>query len=298
VTELFQIFWRAKWLIAGVTSAGATISVIVALMLPDIYRSEALLMPNHSESGGALSALASQYGGLASLAGINLPDSSPDKTIVGLEILKSRKFIGEFVVRHDLLVPLMAANGWDSSSGQLLFDEDIYDIENQAWVRDIAPPRVAKPSLLEAHEVFLDEVLEVSEDKQSGLVTLAVQHYSPTVANQWVNWLVMDLNESVMAQDVAEAEQAIKYLNKQIESTSLSDLQNVFFRLIEEQTKTVMLANVADEYLFKTIDPAVAPEEKSKPMRALIVFLASILSGITGLVISLLFWREGKAETE
>ena len=33
-----------------------------------------------------------------------------------------------------------------------------------------------------------------------------------------------------------------------------------------------MLAEVRQEYVFKTIDPALAPEEKSKPNRALIVF--------------------------
>ena len=58
-----------------------------------------------------------------------------------------------------------------------------------------------------------------------------------------------------MRQDVAEAEQAITYLNKQIENTSLAELRNVFFRLIEEQTKTIMLANVSQEYLLKTLDP-------------------------------------------
>ena len=35
-----------------------------------------------------------------------------------------------------------------------------------------------------------------------------------------------------MKQDVDEAEQAIEYLNKQIQATSLTDMQNVFFRLI------------------------------------------------------------------
>ena len=34
-----------------------------------------------------------------------------------------------------------------------------------------------------------------------------------------------------------------------------------------------MLAEVRPEYVFKTIDPAVVPEEKSKPSRALICAL-------------------------
>ena len=130
-------------------------------------------------------------------------------------------------------------------------------------------------------------VLSVSQDKTSGFVTVSVEHCSPTIAKQWVDWLVEDINSSIMQQDVAEAEQAIAYLNEQIESTSLADLQSVFFKLIEEQTKTVMLAKVSNEYLLKTLDPAVVPELKARPKRSLIVILAAMLAGFLGVIVQL-----------
>jgi uncharacterized protein involved in exopolysaccharide biosynthesis len=58
--------------------------------------------------------------------------------------------------------------------------------------------------------------------------------------------------------------------------------------LIQSQTETVMLAEVRQEYVFKTIDPAVAPEEKSKPSRALICVLGTLLGGMLGVVIVLI----------
>ena len=45
------------------------------------------------------------------MAGINLGGGSANKTALGLEILKSRKFISEFIERRDILAPLMAAGG-------------------------------------------------------------------------------------------------------------------------------------------------------------------------------------------
>jgi uncharacterized protein involved in exopolysaccharide biosynthesis len=282
--ELFAVLWAGKWLIGGGTVAAAVVSIIVALMLPNIYRAEALLAPNDQEGAGGLSALAAQYGGLASLAGIELGGSSSDKTVLGLEILKSRKFVSEFIERHELLVPLMAAKKWDSEKGQLIIDPDEYDITAKRWVRDVRSPKKTIPSLQEAYEQFR-EVLSVSQDKQTGFVTVAVEHYSPTVAKQWVDWLINDLNSSIMHQDVAEAEQAIRYLNKQIEATSLSGLKDVFFSLIEEQTKTIMLAKVSDEYLLKTLDPAIAPEEKSKPRRILIVGLGGVFGCFFAMII-------------
>ena len=88
---------------------------------------------------------------------------------------------------------------------------------------------------------------------------------------------------------VAKPENEIRKdnLNEQIEKTSITDLQQVFFNLIEEQTKVILLAKVSDEYLFKTIDPAVIPEEKTKPRRLLIVGLGLFLGGIVGAITAL-----------
>ena len=286
--ELFRVLWAGKWLIVGITFAAAVVSIIVALMLPNIYRAEALLAPNDQESAGGLSTLAAQYGGLASLAGIDLGGAATDKTALGLEILRSRRFISNFVMGHEILVPLMAAEGWDAASGELVIDPDDYDVSAKKWIRDVAPPRTAIPSMQEAYKQFTN-ILSISQNKKTGFVTVGVEHYSPAVAKQWVDWLVDDLNVSVMRQDVAEAEQAIEYLNTQIQKTSLAELQNVFFRLIESQTKTVMLANVSDEYLLKTIDPAVAPERKIKPWRSVIVIIGTMLGGIFAIMLVGLF---------
>jgi len=279
--ELFHLFWAGKWLIAGVTFAMAILAVVVTLMMPNIYKAEALLAPNDREGSSGLSSLAAQYGGLASLAGIQFSREAADKTALGLEVLESRKFISEFIERRDILVPLMAAEDWDAESGELRINPKVYDLATHEWMRDVRPPRQANPSYQEAYAEFM-KILSVNQDRASGLVTVSIEHYSPIVAKQWVDWLVEDINSSIMQQDVAEAEQAIEYLYEQIESTSLAGLQMVFFELIEEQTKTVMLAKVSTEYLLKTLDPAVVPEQKAKPNRSLMVVLAAMLGGFLG----------------
>ena len=282
--EIFRVLWAGRWIIGGITFGSTVIAVVVVLMLPNIYRAEALLAPNDQEAAGGLSSLAAQYGGLASLAGINMGNGAADKTAIGLKILGSRKFIGEFIERHDILVPLIAASGWDYETGNLEFDPDDYDVASEAWVRRVSLPKKTIPSSQEAYEEFMD-ILSIDQERETGFVTVAIEHYSPTVAKQWVDWLIDDLNSSTVRQDVADAEQAIEYLNKQIENTSIADLRNVFFRLIEEQTKTVMLANVSNEYLLKTLDPAEAPEIQSKPKRSLIVILFAFLGFLVAVVV-------------
>jgi len=278
IKVLIRVLTAYRWVFASVVVAGTVLAVIVALLIPDVYRADALLAPNEEQQSGAFSSLADQYGGLAALAGVDLGAGADEKTTLGLAVLRSRKFISDFVERHDLLVPLIAAKGWDRESGELIIDQDDYNVKTNQWIRKVSYPKKVVPSLQEAHEVFFEDVLSVGQNSKTGFVTISIEHYSPLVAKQWVDWLVEDINETVMRRDVREAEQAIEYLNGQIRATSLAELQNVFSRLIEEQTKTIMLAAVTDEYLFKTVDPAVAPEYKSKPKRALIVLIGALLS--------------------
>jgi uncharacterized protein involved in exopolysaccharide biosynthesis len=274
-SDLIRIIWRGKWFIMLVTTTFAVLSVLYSLSLANVYKSEAVLTPATEKSGLNIPG---QLGGLAAMAGLNLGGSgSTDNTALGLELIKSRDFIGRFVERHNLLVPLMATSGWDRSSNALLFDPELYDVQSKTWVRKVNPPFQPEPSLLEAHDAFMDN-FSISQDKLTKMIKVSLEHYSPELAAQWLSLLIKDINEEIRQRDLREAERSIVYLNKQIEETNIADVKATLFSLVEEQMKTKMLANVRSEYVFKTIDPPVVPEMKAKPMRALIV-VASVMLG-------------------
>ena len=283
--ELFMVLREGKLAIILGTVLSALISVSVALYLPNKYTSEALLAPRaEGGAGGTLGQLASQYGGLASLAGINVGGlGEAGKAAIAIEMLKSREFFGEYLYDH-VLIDLMAAQGWDPASKKSIVDTSIYDSASQTWVRDVGPGFQVKPSVQEAHKAFVENFLSVSEDKQTGFVTLAVTHFSPSIARDWVILIVNGVNNAVRARDVEEAENSIAFLNEQREKTSLVSLTEVFAELIEQQTKTVMLAAASEEYVFQVIDPPVAPELKSEPSRALICILGVLLGGMLAAV--------------
>jgi uncharacterized protein involved in exopolysaccharide biosynthesis len=103
--------WSRRWIVATITLGAGIIAIIFALLIPETYRAEALVAPDDPDRAGSLSALAAKYGGLASLAGIDLRDQSVDRTALALEILKSQKFLTELVDDHEILEDLMAADG-------------------------------------------------------------------------------------------------------------------------------------------------------------------------------------------
>ncbi|MCL2919645.1 Wzz/FepE/Etk N-terminal domain-containing protein [Shewanella litorisediminis] len=284
--ELFSVIWQGKWLIIAITALFAIGSVIFAINQPNIYKAEALLAPASSEaSSGGLAALASQFGGLASMAGINLGGKGGiDKTQLAIEVLKSRQFVGEFIEKHQIMPELMAVDKWYISDNRLSFEPELFDTETKSWVREVKAPLKPEPSVQEAHKEFM-KIFSVSADKESGMVTIEVEHQSPFIAKQWVDWLILDINRVMKERDVAEAMRSTEFLNKQIELTNVSDIRVILYKLIEEQAKTTMFAEVRDEYVFKTIDPAVVPEDKFKPRRALICILGTFLGFMLSMAI-------------
>lgn len=284
LSELFRIIWQGKWLIIIITVAFALGSVLYSLSLPNIYRSEAILTPAEDSNGGGLSRMAGQLGGLANLAGINLGSSSSNKTVIALEILKSRAFLTEFVEKYDILPELMAVDTWSRDSG-LKYNKEIYDPVEGVWLRKVKAPRSVRPSSWEYVKVLRESVLEVAKNEENGLVTIGINHKSPEIAQQWVTWLIEDINNNMRLRDIEEAKRSVKYLHEELQRTSLSDMQQVFYQLIEQQTQTMMLANVRPEYVFQIIDPPVVPEQKHKPSRALISIIGTMLGGILSLVV-------------
>lgn len=289
---LLSEIWAAKFLIIAITFVFAVSSVYYALSLPNVYKSSVLLSPVSSENGGSLGGLANQFGGLASLAGISLNSSSGDKTNLAIQVIKSRKFIQDFIEKHDLLVPLMATKDWDMLNDQLVYNESLYDINTNTWVREAIPPRESKPSPWEAYKKFMERLI-IAQNSETGMVTIELFHFSPIIAQQWLTLLVEEINLHIKQQEYKEAQDSIEYLREQLEKTNVASMQSIFYQLIEEQSKNMMLIEIRDEFVLKTIDPAVVPEEKAKPKRALLVILLTMLGGIlaTLFVIGRVYFR-------
>jgi uncharacterized protein involved in exopolysaccharide biosynthesis len=285
LTELWRAIWADKIIIILVTFIFAIGSIAFALTKPNIYKASVLLAPVSSEGGaGGLGALAGQFGGIASMAGINLGGSGTDKTGLALEIIKSRSFLEKFITKHKLLVPLMASTNWDPQTNKLVLNTDLYNAKTKVWTREVEASKKPEPSLWEAYQKF-SELLTINQDKSTSMINIDIEFYSPSLAKQWLDFLVTDLNEFMRNQDQDEAQTSIDYLTNQLENIEVTSMETVFYQLIEEQTKNMMLTQVKVEYVLKTIDPAQVPEVKDSPKRALIVVMGTMLGGLLSLII-------------
>jgi uncharacterized protein involved in exopolysaccharide biosynthesis len=254
VIALWRLLWKHKVLIAVFAGVFGSIAVVLALVAKPIYRAEAVVtLVSDSGLGSTASRMASQFGGLASLAGIDLSSSG----VAGQEaqaVLASRRLVEEFIRRNDLV-------------GNLL------------------PPGSEHSTQWHAVQKFRGTIVSITTDDVAGTTTVAVEWTEPAVAATWANGLVALANELMRIKALADSKRNIEYLNKQLEATTVVEMLRVIYGLIESETKTLMLANARADYAFTVVDPAVVPEARVRPKRTLMV-----LTGIAiGLIVGALF---------
>ncbi len=272
LVQLWKILWAGRLDVVCITVFIALCSMLFALLQPNIFRPEAVLAP--AEVRQSNSPLTSQLGAAASLVGISVGENTLQITNA-ISILRSREFTRKFIAEHKIL-PYLMASEWDSGEGRNVIDPDLYDVESNTWLRAATPP---EPSDWSAYRVF-SSILFVEEQPREGLIRIAIEWTDPVQATQWVK----DINSHIKESDLAEARNSIAYLQDQLASTQLVEMQRVFYQLIESQTRVIMLADVRDEYVFQIIDSAVVPEERVSPNRMLIFVLGTMIGGVLSLL--------------
>ena len=292
--ELFGVLWAGKIKIIAITAVFAIASVIYSLSVPNQYKATALLAPAQSDGGGLSGALG-QLGGLASLAGVSLGGGEGGEAQIAQEIMKSWSFIEGFIADNDLAVEVFAAEGWNKGSNMLQINDGVYDTQNNQWLIENESGVVGPPNSWSLFQAFSGR-LAVSEDKKLGLVSVSIEYYSPQIAKQWVDMYVEAVNRFMQQRQVDKVTKNITYLQEQIEKTSIAEMQEVFYTIIEEQTKNKMLAEASPEYVFVAVSPSMVPEEKSQPKRALICVLGTLLGGMLSVLLVLIMHYARKSD--
>ena len=270
--DLWRIIWQGKWVVASITLIFAVGSVAYALMATEWYRSEALLSPADARSTSPISG---QLSGLAALAGVSVGGPGNAEA---LAVLESRGFLRAFIQEHGIL-PLLFEDQWDK--------------ERQDWRPEVGDE---PPDVRDAIEHFRKNILKVHQNRETQLVTIAVEWTDPDVAAEWVAIIVRRLNDRLRERALQEAETNVAYLQSEMAKTSLVTLQQSIGRLLESELQKLMLARGNEEFAFKIVDPPEPPKERVRPNRSMTAVLGTMLGGIVGMVLALFvhFWRVGR----
>ena len=284
--EVFFVLVKGIRFIASVTIFFSIIGIIYSLLLPNIYKSEALLAPvdeSSSLGGGSLN----QVSGLAGLAGFALPSadggSNANKAI---QVMGSLSFFENYIMPKIFLPDLMAVKFWDENKKIIIYDESVFNKNSNSWVNNSPNSEISFPSAQKSFEVFKGHFNMLQDE--NGYIVLSMKHQSPSLAKEWIEIFVEEINSFYRQKDKLESEKAVVYLNEQIASTTYSEIRAVTASILEKEIQKLTLIEANRDYVFEYINPPSVMEKKSEPYRSLMVILFAIFGLILGGIIILI----------
>ncbi len=235
-----EALWVFPWLrdswrpLLKATVIGLALFALIAFLIPVRYEAVARLMPPDqvNSSGALMSALMASGGDLiASLGGSALGMHNSGATIVG--ILNSRTVQDDIVKEFDL--------------------KKVYDEKR-----------------LEDARLVLEKRSSISEDRKSGIITIAIQDRSPERAAKLAQAYVTDLNSRVASLTTSAAHRERVFLEERIGKVK-DELDEATLRLSQFSSKN------------KTLDPQIqgkAMLEAASALQGQLIAAETELSGL------------------
>lgn len=277
--DLLIVLAKHKIMIAKVTIAAALLAIGYSLSLTMIFTGTTKILPPQQSQSSA-SALLSQLGGLAGMAGGSLGIKNPNDLYVAM--LKSRNIMEKIVKRFDL--------------------QKVYEQETLTGT-------------LKA----LEGSTTITAGKD-GVITIEVDDKDPQLAANMANAFVEELDKLMQTYSLTDASQKRTFFEQQLRqaknkltdaelvldktpNTSLQYLdavrnlkyQEAVWEILARQFEMAKLDEAKDFPLIQVLDKAVPPEKKSKPKRSLIVILTTLVAFF--LAVIWVFIREALARS-
>ena len=276
--DILIVLAKHKRMILGVTFGTAILAVGISLLMPNIYTASAKILPPQQGQSSA-NVLLSQLGGgaLGGLAGGALGIKNPNDLYIAM--LKSRNIMEKVARRFDL--------------------QKIYGKETMIETLKILE---AKSSVVAGKE---------------GVITVEVDDKDPQRAAAIANAYIEELNKLMRTFALTDASNRRIFFETQMKpakdkltdaeitldktpNTSLKYMdalrnlkyQETIFEILTKQYEVARLDEAKDAPLIQVLDIASVPERKSKPKRALIVIISSLLAFIFSS-----FWALVKPQT-
>ena len=178
LVDVGLILVRRKRVITLITTGVALVTVVITLLVRNVYEASTVMLPPQQSEGAAAAVLLGQLGPLAMLAGKDMGASTPEAVYVS--ILKSRTVQDDLIKKFDLVRR--------------------YDKRRWSDVR----------------QKLTDRTL-ISEDRKSGVITIAVDDESPQQAADMANSYVDELHKQSLHLAITEAGRRRLFFEQEVE---------------------------------------------------------------------------------
>lgn len=280
--ELWSTILKGKKIIISISILVVFIAFISVLKMPNIYKSDAILIPTESKSGGL-----GGLGGLAAMAGVSLGGGSMTPDVAFSSLLKNYDFMKKFVVKNKIVEYYQNEN-LDKNYVFAMGFRGVYDL----FKSDSKKGKANLDALVFATIKGIQGKFSISSDKKTGLITVSYsdmnRDYPPVIINQFLK----DASSYLVNNNLRIIDNKLNYFKKELTKADSFELRQSISGLVSKIVSEKVMMKSKKYY---QCDILTSPSKsyikaKVKPKRALILVVSFITSIILG--IFLVFFLE------
>lgn len=293
--ELWQTILKGKKIIAVITVSIVLLTLIYALKLPNVYKSESILIPTAEKGGSSLGGL----GGLAAMAGVSIGGGGSMTPDVAFNtLLNDYEFMKEFVVNNKIVEHYKDENV-DKNYVFALGFRGIYDLFKSSPNEDEGVEADVENDIFNTIKMIKGK-FSISSDKKTALITVSYSDSDRAYPPFIINAFLRDASKYLVKNNLRIIDNKLNYFSKEMRSVESFELRQSLSSMISSivQEKVMMKSKVYYQCDVLTTPSVSYIRDKTKPKRGLIMvvsFITSIILGIF-LVFFLEFIKANKEE--
>ncbi len=319
--ELYRVIWKEKWLIIAITSVITLSGVAYALLAREEFGTHGKILPEVQGKGGSLG----QFSGLAAIAGIDLSTMSGYMDAVRpdlyADVINSTPFFLS-LLKHEVHTKENRKLTFDE------FYHEIFENGKEVDEEDLIkyPVKEDGITLINLRDEYrlrsLKERINAVFDKKTGVITIYTLMPDPVVAAEVTKFAMEYLVDYVKNYRTQKMRQEVEYLKHQLDQSQkkyystqetkakYSDefrgmmlqsadikrerldleykISSTFYNEILKKYEEAQFKLHQETPVFAILEPPVAPAEKTKPRRTLIVLACMFFGGVLSTAIALI----------
>jgi uncharacterized protein involved in exopolysaccharide biosynthesis len=279
--ELARTIGKHKKKLIGFTLAVTALSVVWTLTKPNVYHSQAVLVPQQQSQSSSLGGL----GALAGMAGVDLGGGEMMPDSAYQLYLDDYQWMRNFLLQSKLFEQINSDNADKNYRFALGFDGLYRLIQSKKDASLNELTEAEKEKLLFETYQSVKTKLSISSDKKTSVITLGYSDSDPVLAKEMVAQFLKYASTSLRSNELSDMEKKITYYDQELQKTNDLALKTQLSQLMSTLIQKKVLALSSDYYNVKLITrPSVAYErDKEGPKRGLIVVVSMVTSMIIGI---------------
>lgn len=272
LVRLIQGHWLLIVVCAG---AGLLAGIVAYFVLPRVYRAEVTVATTEADMlhGSGLSQLAQ----LSGLAGMALPSGGASYRQEAIATLRSREIARDFIAKERI------ANLIDPDYPETSKTDEAAGSEDSEWLNRVTTR-------------FQDRILDIREDRRSGMIIVAIDWQQPEIAASWANSLVKLADERLRLRRRRNADDTLALIESAINKTTVVELRQALYRMYQIELEKKMQTQVNESIFFRIIDPAVPPDIRRpiSPDPRFLLLGSALFGLVCGILLAMLRSARGR----